>query len=203
VNTTSLAKIFFDVLRVTVVNSSFIYYRDAFLFDLMLNWGLEVQFFDLQPEQSAFALCQRLAVATGTLPMSLDAPQQATEAGNSPAKPRYDELSLKAAKLIKKRTGATRWTQKLAKALERYLHGLRELPDDDQGPNSPALEMQAALADELVADVWHTILECDDPGNQALKAADKQRRKRDKARQEKAREKGERKELTVLQKQIL
>ena len=71
----------------------------------MLRWGLEVQCFDLSPEQCAvaFALCQRLAGGlppTGTLPMSLDAPHHATEAGDAPAKPRYDELSLKAAKLI-------------------------------------------------------------------------------------------------------
>ena len=42
VNTTSLAKIFFDTLGVTVVNGSFTYYRDAMLFGLMLSWGLEV-----------------------------------------------------------------------------------------------------------------------------------------------------------------
>ena len=29
------------MLRVTVVNSSFTYYRDGFLFGLMLSWGLE------------------------------------------------------------------------------------------------------------------------------------------------------------------
>ena len=64
VNTTSLARIFFDQLGVTMVNSSFSYYRDALLFGMMLNWGLEVQSFDLTTEQSAaaFALAQRLAV---------------------------------------------------------------------------------------------------------------------------------------------
>ena len=30
-----------------MVNSSFSYYRDALLFGMMLNWGLEVQSFDL------------------------------------------------------------------------------------------------------------------------------------------------------------
>ena len=52
VNTMSLARIFFDVLSVTVVNNRFEYYKDALLFGLMLGWGLEVQSFDLQREQS-------------------------------------------------------------------------------------------------------------------------------------------------------
>ena len=96
--------------------------------------------------------------------MSVDAPQQATEAEEAPSKRRYGGLSFKAAKLVRKRLGATRWTQKLAQALERYLRGLRGLPDDDQGPSSLALKKQAALAEELLADVWHTILDCDDLG---------------------------------------
>ena len=63
VNTTSLFRIFFEQLGVTMVNSSFVYYRDAFLFGMMLPWGLEIQSFDLSQAQSAasFALLQRLS----------------------------------------------------------------------------------------------------------------------------------------------
>ena len=63
VNMTSLAKIFYDNLGVTVVYSSFTYHRDAFLFGLMLGGGLEVQSYDLTTEQSvaAFTLAQRLS----------------------------------------------------------------------------------------------------------------------------------------------
>ena len=53
-----MACIFFDMLGVPMVNSSFTYHRDALLFGMMLHWGLVVQLFDLTPEQpaAAFAL---------------------------------------------------------------------------------------------------------------------------------------------------
>ena len=46
-----------------MVNSSFVYYQDGFLFGMMLTWGPEIQSFDLSQEQSAasFALLQRLS----------------------------------------------------------------------------------------------------------------------------------------------
>ena len=90
-----------------MVNSSFTYCRDAFLFGLMLGWGLDVQSFDLTPEQftAAFTLAQRLSAGFRPLDravtMETDAAQDATEAGEpAPAKPRYDELSVKNAKII-------------------------------------------------------------------------------------------------------
>ena len=104
-----------------MVNSSFSYYRDALLFGMMVNWGLEVQSFDLSTEQPAatFALAPRLAVrpppAATQTPMATDGGQEFTEAGeqtpDKSQKVRYDALSVKNAKTIRKRTGATRWTQ--------------------------------------------------------------------------------------------
>ena len=199
VNTTLLARIFFGVLGVTVVNSSFVYHRDALLFGLMLSWGLEVQSLDLQPEQfaAAFVLCQRLTTGSsstrGGLPMQVDDVQERTEAGEpAPEKPRYDEMTLKALKTMRKRIGATRFTQKLAKALERYLKGLRDLPEGEPVPGSPELQLQAALGEELAADVWHIILGYDEPGKRALKAAVKQKRRRENNKREKGKGKGKR-----------
>ena len=194
VNTTSLARIFFDQLGVTMVNSSFSYYRDALLFGMMLNWGLEVQSFDLTTEQSvaAFALAQRLAVrpppsATQT-PMATDGAHEYTEAGEqTPEKSQkvcYDALTIKNAKTIRERSGATRWTQKLGKAMEHYLKAQRELPEEEYTPGQPALEMQVQIGEELAADVWSIILDCDDPGKKAPKSADKHKKKKEKLKRE-------------------
>ena len=194
VNTTSLARIFFDQLEVTMVNSSFSYYRDALLFGMMLNWGLEVQSFDLTTEQSAaaFALAQRLAVrpppsATQT-PMATDGGHKFTEAGqqtpDKSQKVRYDVLTIKNAKTIRKRIGATRWTQKLAKALEHYLKAQRESPEEEYTLGQPALEMQVQIGEEIAADVWSIILDCDDPGKKALKSVDKHKKKKEKLKRE-------------------
>ena len=68
---------------------------------------------------------------------------------------RYDALTIKNAKTIRKRAGATRWTQKLAKALEHYLKALRELPEEQYTLGQPALEMQVQIGEELAADVVH------------------------------------------------
>ena len=112
VKTTSLARIFFDQLGVTMVNSSFSYYRDALLFGMMLNWGLEVQSFDLTTEQSAaaFALAQRLAVkpppSVTQTPMATNGAQEYREAGEQTPeksqKVRYDAPTIKNAKTIRK-----------------------------------------------------------------------------------------------------
>ena len=51
-NATSLAKCSHEVLKASMVNSKFMTYRDAFLFGIMLAWGLQAQSFDLSPEQS-------------------------------------------------------------------------------------------------------------------------------------------------------
>ena len=157
-----------------MVNSSFSYYRDALLFGMMLNRGREVQSFDLTTEQSAtaFALAQRLAVqpppsATQT-PMATDGAQEYTEAGeqtpDKSQKLRYDALTIKNAKAIRKRTGATRWTRKLAKALEHSLKAQREPPEEECTPGQPALEMQVQIGEELAAGVWCIILDCGDWG---------------------------------------
>ena len=188
-NTTSLARIFFDQLGVTMVNGPFSYYRDALLFGKVLNWGLEVQSFDLTTEQSAaaFALAQMVVrpppSATQT-PMATHGAQEYTEAGEQTPeksqKVRYDALAMKNAKTIRKRTGATTWTQKLAKALEHYLKAQRELPEEEYMPGQPALEMQVQVGEELAADVWSIILHCDDLGKKALKSANKHRKKKEK-----------------------
>ena len=86
---------------------------------------------------------------------------------------------------MRKRTGATRWTQELVKALEHYLKGIRELPGDGQAPGDPALEMHATLGEELAQDVWHVLLDCDAPGRKVLKSADKHKRKKAKQQPEK------------------
>ena len=156
-----------------MVNSSFSYYRDALLFGMMLNWELEVQSLDPTTEQSAtaFALAQRLAVrpppSATQAPMATDGAQKYMEAGEQTPeelqKVRHDALTIKNAKTIPKRTGATRWTQKHAKALEHYLKAQRELPEEEYTPGQPALEMQVHVGEELAADVWSIILNCDDP----------------------------------------
>ena len=112
---------------------------------MMLNWGLEVQSIDLTPEQSdaASALAQRLSARapqpTDSAAMATDGQQERTDAAQPvPEKPRYDDLSLKNAKTIRKRTGAT---QKLAKALVRYLKALRDVLEEVCLPGHPTLEM--------------------------------------------------------------
>ena len=118
VHTTSLARIFFDQLGVTMLIRSFSYRRDALLFGIMLNWGREIHLFDLTAEQlaAAFALAQQLLVhlqpPAASAPMATDGHQENIDALEPvPEKPRYDDLSLKNAKTIRKRTGARRWTQ--------------------------------------------------------------------------------------------
>ena len=111
-------------------------------------------------------------IATQT-PMATNGAQEYTEAGEQTPeksqKVRYNALIIKNAKTIRKRIGATRWTQKLAKALEYYLRVQRELPEEEYVPGQPALEMQVQIGEELAADVWSIILDCDDPWKKALK----------------------------------
>ena len=200
VNTTSLAKIFYDNLGLTVVNTSFTYYRNANFFRLLVGWGVEVQSFDLTPEHSAapFTMAQHLSAGFRHLDLAItmetDATEDATEVGEpAAAKPRYDELSFKIAKTIRTRNGATRLTQKPAKSLEHYLKGMRELPEDGHAPRDPAMEMHAALGDELAQEVWHVVLDCDNPDRKTLKTANKQKREKAKQQLEKSqKQKGKR-----------
>mmetsp|Transcript_28002 Transcript_28002/g.46346 ORF Transcript_28002/g.46346 Transcript_28002/m.46346 type:complete len:223 (-) Transcript_28002:709-1377(-) len=155
---------------------------------MMLTWGLEVQSFDLSQEQSSasLALLQRLSATKPPPrpePMSgVIGPHDGTDfPEQSPSKPRYDEFTAKNSKRLRKRTGATRWTQKICKALERYLRGMQEVPDDGYGPAHPALEMQVQLGSELAEDIWSVVLDCDDPGRRALKSGDKEKRKKEKS----------------------
>ena len=122
-------------------------------------------------------------------------PQDGTDfAEQSPSKPRYDEFTAKNSKRLRKRTGATGWTQKICKALERYLRGMQEVPDDGYGPAHPALEMQVQLGSELAEDICGAVvLDCDDPGRRALKSADKEKRKKEKKRKDKMESAGSRK----------
>ena len=57
-NTTRLAKLFRDNFGVTLVSSSFLIYRNAFLFGIALAWGVEANQYDLDAQQSeaAFAV---------------------------------------------------------------------------------------------------------------------------------------------------
>ena len=57
-NTTRLAKLFRDNFGVTLVSSSFLIYRNAFLFGIALAWGVEANQYDLHAQQSeaAFAV---------------------------------------------------------------------------------------------------------------------------------------------------
>ena len=50
-----------------MVDSTFPYCRDVVLFGMILSWGLEVQAFDLTPEQSpaSFTRAKKLATAMG------------------------------------------------------------------------------------------------------------------------------------------
>ena len=115
--------------------------------------------------------------------MATDGAQEYTEAGEQTPeksqKVRYDALTIKNAKTIRNRTGATRWTQKLAKALEHYVKAQRELPEEEYTPRQPALEMQVQIGEELAADVWSIILACEDPGKKAPKSADKHKKKKE------------------------
>ena len=54
------------------------------------------------------------------------------------AKPRYNEFMFKNCKSVRKRTGATRWTQKICKPLGRYLTRVRELLQDSTRPCPPS-----------------------------------------------------------------
>ena len=119
--------------------------------------------------------------------MAVDGAQEHTEAGDGvPEQQRYDELNLSNAKTIRKPTRATRWTGKLAKALEGYLKGVCDLTEGELAPGSAKLEMQAALGEELALAVWHIVLDCDGPGKEPLKEAAKQKNKRDHKKKEKA-----------------
>ena len=121
-------------------------------------------------------------------------PQDGTDfAEQPPSKPRYDEFTVKNSKRPRKRTGATRWTQKICNALKRYLRGMQEVPDDGYGPTHPALEMQVQLGSELAEDIWSAVLDCDDPGRRALNSADKERHRKEKKRKDKMESAGSRK----------
>ena len=125
------------------------------------------------------------------LPMFVDVGQATAEAGGVPAQVRYNELTLKNAKMIRKwKGGATHWTGKMAKAVERYMPGMRELPSEPTGLASPVIEMQLALCDQLVDDVWHAILTCYDLGKRELEAASEPKTKHQKHKQATAKGKG-------------
>ena len=50
-STTRCAVLFRRLLEVSMVSSSFVTYRDAFLFTLSLHWDVDVARYDLSPEQ--------------------------------------------------------------------------------------------------------------------------------------------------------
>ena len=54
--TTRGAVLFKQMLNVHMVSSTFQYYRDCFLFALSVSWDVDVQRFDLTPDQSQAAL---------------------------------------------------------------------------------------------------------------------------------------------------
>ena len=75
------------------------------------------------------------------------------------------------------------------------------LPEEEYTPGQPALEMQMQIGEELAADVWSIILDCDDPGEKALKSADKHKKKKEKLKREhhkkgKGKSRGSRKHLS-------
>ena len=129
---------------------------------MMLTWGLEVQSFDLSQEQSSasFALLQRLS-ATKPPPRpepisGVIRPQYGTDfAEQSP----YDEATIRRVqgkKILSDRGSVPErlnGRKKMCKALERYLRGMQEVPDDGYGPAHPALEMQVQLGSELAEDI--------------------------------------------------
>ena len=134
-----------------------------------------------------FALCQKLMIGSsnpgGPTLMATDDVQERREAGDGdPKKQRYNEVTIKHAKVVKKRTGAARWTHKLAKSLERYLKGMRDLPEGPSVLGSPELELHAALGDDLAMDMLRIILDCDDPSRKILKDTPKHKRKKEKQR---------------------
>ena len=154
--TTRGAVLFKQMLNVLMVSSTFQYYKDCFLFALSVSWDVDVQRFDLTPDQSqaAFAYVDIMRQAQRVSPLrdgpwrgkrwasagnnAGDGAQRETQAGKHEGPTegaRYGEqtyaddkyaLSPGHLKDLRKRAGACRLTQKLCRVLESYLRHLPE-----------------------------------------------------------------------------
>ena len=203
-NTSKLALLFNRTLNVCLVCKNFMAYRDAFLFGLSLAWGIEVPDLELAQPQSeaAFELCASLqdlerAAAGGHHHGghvgTIDAgPSAGTQPGKVPAgggigaddedgkeergeRDKWNRLTTRAVRSMRRRAGAPRWTIKLCKALESQL---RE--DEEMGAEGPP---------PLAAKVWKILLDCDVTGADDLKAKMKEKRRKEKKKARRQRKK--------------
>ena len=145
------AVLFQHLLDVSMVSSSFTYYRDCFLFALSVTWDVDVQRFDLTLEQSqtAFSYMDVMRYAMKVSPQrdrpakssvhsgagtcaSGDQDQQQWSRRYQPTEVdmhRSDAanedfnyvVTKENLKALRKRARASRWTQKLCRVVETYL----------------------------------------------------------------------------------
>ena len=197
-NTSKLAVIFNRGLGVCLVCKNFLAYRDAFLYGLGLAWGIQVPNVELSQPQSeaAFELCaslQELArrAGQGAHGASGDNSCGAAEpSGTQPAcspgdndghsdrasdKVKWNVLTASAARSMRRRPGATRWTIKLCRALEQELKG--HAAEGEAGPSA------------LARKVWNIVLDCDVTGADELKDRARERRRKERKREKRQRRK--------------
>ena len=84
----------------------------------------------------------------------------------------YEELTIKNLKTMRRRKGAPRWTQRLAKVVTKAWEGAETEP-----PNIKAMEL------------WKVMLRCDAQGKEHLKKKHKEDKRKEKRREKKAKKK--------------
>ena len=104
---------------------------------------------------------------------------------NEPSRPCYDLPTLKNPKSIRKRTGATWWTQRLCNGVEKFIKGVLHYPSNSYPQPMSETEAKVILGQELSIWVWNTISTCDEAGKRHLKEEDKKKAKREKKKRRK------------------
>ena len=191
-NTSKLAVIFNRGLGVCLVCKNFLAYRDAFLYGLGFVWGIEVPNVELSQPQSeaAFEVCaslQELERRAGQGAHSAAGDNSCGEAepsGTQPAcspghndehsdrasnKVKWNVLTVSAARSMRRRPGATKWTIKLCRALVQELKG--HVAEGEAGPST------------LARKVWKIVLDCDVTGANELKDRARERWRKERKRE--------------------
>ena len=197
-NTSKLAVIFNRGLGVCLVCKNFLAYRDAFLYGLGLAWGIEVPNVELsQPLSKAafelYASLQELERRAGQGVHGAGGDNSGSAAGPSGTQPAYSHgdngghsdkasdkvrwnvLTASAARSMRRRPGATRWTIKICRAQEQEL-------------NNHAAESEAEPS-ALARKVWKIVMDCDVTGADELKDKARERRRKEKKREKRQRRK--------------
>ena len=197
-NTSKLAVIFHRGLGVCLVCKNLLARTDAFLYGLALAWGIAVPNVQLSQPQSeaAFELSASLQELERRVGQGLHGAggnscgSAAGPSGTQPAcgpgdneghsdkasdKVKWNILTASAARSMRRRPGATRWTIKLCMVLEQEL-------------KNHAAESEAEPS-ALARKVWKIVLDCDMTGAGELKDGARERRRKERKREKRQRRK--------------